>query len=1099
MTLSSRNLSLYTCILLACNSLASANVNELLRLKQTWQTSRPIFEKLKSQSRRYKDAVSQRNILGQIRAARGLSKGGKAGSPDTIRVLVLKVQFVPDTDTNTTGDGRFDYFGNGQPIYTNNDPSQGHNLDHEPPHDSLYVQNQMLALRNYYWAVSSGRLWIEYEQWPKGKQAAYDLPHQMSFYSDFYNNQQNWGAGIYTLLRDAVAAADDDTCQFSYLHGGTKITKAVMLIHAGSVWQTDPWGADLPAVFIRMDESSPIIASAGADTIYEGIIDAETQSQDGMVLGSQGEIAHEFGHQLGLPDLYDVEFYSVGLGEWELMSHGSWNLNAYVPPHLSAWSKYYLGWADPVVLKPGDNVQQAFKWVAKDPAAIVKIPINSHEYYLVENRRAWSNDSNLQYDFSDSLIYGYGSDHNSARTYRNGVLVSVDDYDLSLPFDLNRGGLLVWHVDDSLVARRWETNTLEVGDVKAIHLVEADRIQDLQRWGGSPYDTYASPYDAYYASNNDRLDNGSDPASLANDGSFSHVAIFNVSAPAESMSARVRVGRSDLGAPLSMESAADWNSPNYAKMDSGTVILLPDINGKLYAWRKQNDTTIYPPYNVPVWRGLYNRDTTLFLSLSDTIRIFGEFAKVPGNIYSSPAVGDVDHDSQPEVFIATAIDQTHGAVYGFKFIPQPDETITTVSGDFVVQHATPVPGFPVFVNGPIYSSVTLGDVNNDDTLEVIVAGDDRKLHVWKHDGSVLNSFPKDLTMETRSTAAVADIDPAYPGNEIVILSGDSRVFAFHGDGTSVPGFPALQPWVDWVSSSVAIADVNRDGKPEIVACNKKGIYVINGLGGVLSGWPVLHDEIAISSPAIGDIDGNGYPDIVAAIGTKLYAYNYNGTLINGFPVTISRTEAVQSSPIIADVDGDGHQVIMIGSPDGSLYCIGGNGSIKSGYPLTVGGPVKSTPLFFAYRGSIPEPYYIVFGSEDNKANVFYAGSNLAYGPWPAFHHDQAHGGANSSLLAPVAGSKDGGLLQNLYVYPNPAKTAPVRIRYYLNAAARVEIKVFNTAGDLVREFSQDGRAATDNEYVWDLDNIATGLYFIRAEARGSNGTGYKLCKFAVIK
>jgi hypothetical protein len=75
----------------------------------------------------------------------------------------------------------------------------------------------------------------------------------------------------------------------------------------------------------------------------------------------------------------------------------------------------------------------------------------------------------------------------------------------------------------------------------------------------------------------------------------------------------------------------------------------------------------------------------------------------------------------------------------------------------------------------------------------------------------------------------------------------------------------------------------------------------------------------------------------------------------------------------------------------------------------------------------------------------------------------------------------------------------VRIRYYLNEAARVEIKVFNTAGDLVREFSQDGQAAVENEYVWDLENIATGLYFVRVEAKGSSGSGFKLCKFAVIK
>lgn len=1082
-------------ILFAASVLCNADGNELVRLKQSWRTARPVFEKLKSQPRRYRDAVSSRNILGQVRTAGALAKGAKAPGTDTIRVLVLKVQFVPDSDTNTTGDGTFDYAGNGQPVYTNGDPHQGHNLDHEPPHDSLYIRNQMLALRNYYWAASSGRLWIEYEQWPKGDRAAYDLPHQMSFYSDFYNQQQNWGAGIYTLLRDAAAAADADSCAFSYWAGGVKVPKAVMLIHAGSVWQTDPWGADLPAVFIAMDESSPIIVRAGADTIHEASINAETQSQDGMVLGSQGEIAHEFGHQLGLPDLYDVEFNSVGLGEWELMSHGSWNLNAYVPPHLSAWAKEYLGWIDPIELKPGDNVQQTFKWSAKNPGAVVKIPLNSHEYYLVENRRAWSNPDN-QVDYSDSLVYGPGSDSSGARVWRNGVLVRVDDYDLSLPFELNAGGLLVWHVDDSLVAQRWATNTLEVGDVKAVHLVEADHIQDLQRWGGSPYSTYASPHDAYYAGNNDRLDDGSDPATLANDGSSSHVAIYNVSAPAESMSARVRVGLWELGCPLLMAAAADWNSPVHACTDSGDIILLPDIYGKLYAWRYQYDSTT----QRSSWAGLYNKDTTLVLSPTDTIKVYGEFAKLPGNIFSSPAVGDVDRDSQPEVFIAIASSQTEGAVYGFKTIPLYMQDTSAQGHVYTVRRATPLAGWPKVIAGPIYSSVTLGDIDNDDTLEVIVAGDDRTLHVWSHDGTPLDSFPRDLTMETRSTAAVADIDPAYPGNEIVILSGDSRVFAFHGDGTTVPGFPALTPWVDWVSSSVAIADVNRDRRLEIVACNKKGIYVIDGRGNVLPGWPVLHDQVAISSPAIGDIDGNGYPDITVAIGKNLYAYNYNGTLMTGFPVVISCADAVQSSPVLADIDGDRKQDIIIGSPDGSLYCVSDGGKIKSGYPITMGGPVKSSPVHFRPSG-IPgaRGKYTAVGSDDGKLSIWWSGDHDVPASWPAFHRDQTRGGADATLLSPVTASREGGLLQNLYVYPNPARTAPVRIRYYLNEAARVDFKVFNVAGDLVREFSQDGQAAVDNEYVWDLENIATGLYFVRASAAGAGGSGYKLCKIAVVK
>ena len=339
-------------------ALTSARAGDLQELKQQWKTSRPILDKIKQQPRQYKDAVSKMNLLGRVREVAKSKGRSKAANRDTIHVLAIKAQFQLDDDVNTAGNGYFDYAGNGQPMYINGSYLNGHNLDYEPPHDSLYIHNQMLALRNYYLAVSDSQLYIEFEQWPRADTAAYTLPHQMSFYSDFYNGGANWGAGLYVLLRDAVDAASNDpgNCSFSTGSGAAKVPKAVMIFHAGSCWQTDPYGADIPSVFLQMDESSPIIVKAGADTIYEGIIDAETQSQDGMVLGSQGEIAHEFGHQLGLPDLYDYSMYSVGLGEWELMSWGSWNMNAYVPPHISAWCKVFLGWSQPKTLKPGDDL-----------------------------------------------------------------------------------------------------------------------------------------------------------------------------------------------------------------------------------------------------------------------------------------------------------------------------------------------------------------------------------------------------------------------------------------------------------------------------------------------------------------------------------------------------------------------------------------------------------------------------------------------------------------------------------------------------------------------------------------------------------------------
>ncbi|WP_035800628.1 immune inhibitor A domain-containing protein [Kitasatospora mediocidica] len=66
--------------------------------------------------------------------------------------------------------------------------------------------------------------------------------------------------------------------------------------------------------------------------------------------GGLGVFAHEYGHDLGLPDLYDtVGPNDNSVGFWSLMSSGSWlgtgkNAIGDRPGNLDAWSKLQLGW-----------------------------------------------------------------------------------------------------------------------------------------------------------------------------------------------------------------------------------------------------------------------------------------------------------------------------------------------------------------------------------------------------------------------------------------------------------------------------------------------------------------------------------------------------------------------------------------------------------------------------------------------------------------------------------------------------------------------------------------------------------------------------------
>lgn len=78
--------------------------------------------------------------------------------------------------------------------------------------------------------------------------------------------------------------------------------------------------------------------------------------------GGVGVFAHEYAHDLGLPDLYDTTGGENGTGFWTLMSSGSWlgeggDHIGTKPGHMGAWEKFQLGWLDYEVSFQGEKSQ----------------------------------------------------------------------------------------------------------------------------------------------------------------------------------------------------------------------------------------------------------------------------------------------------------------------------------------------------------------------------------------------------------------------------------------------------------------------------------------------------------------------------------------------------------------------------------------------------------------------------------------------------------------------------------------------------------------------------------------------------------------------
>ncbi len=178
---------------------------------------------------------------------------------------------------------------------------------------------------------------------------------------------------------------------------------------------------------------------------YDGVvidnyaINPETRGGSNTRMVGIGVFCHEFGHLLGLPDLYDVNQRSEGIGNWSVMAGGNWLNNEYTPSNFCAFTRVHLKWINPLTIE--DEGYYTLKPSSKDSLIYrINTPVK-HEYFLLENRQLTGFDARL-----------------------------------------NGKGMAIWHINDSVFASGIWGNTVN-GNVnkKAVDLEEADGKNDLDR------------------------------------------------------------------------------------------------------------------------------------------------------------------------------------------------------------------------------------------------------------------------------------------------------------------------------------------------------------------------------------------------------------------------------------------------------------------------------------------------------------------------------------------------------------------------------------------------------------------------------------------
>ena len=74
------------------------------------------------------------------------------------------------------------------------------------------------------------------------------------------------------------------------------------------------------------------------------------------------------------------------------------------------------------------------------------------------------------------------------------------------------------------------------------------------------------------------------------------------------------------------------------------------------------------------------------------------------------------------------------------------------------------------------------------------------------------------------------------------------------------------------------------------------------------------------------------------------------------------------------------------------------------------------------------------------------------------------------------------------------------IRYYVSEDSKINIKIFDLAGDFVAELNDNAQGGMDNETLWNVSDIQSGVYIVRIEATSTNGKKENaIIKIAVAK
>ncbi len=204
----------------------------------------------------------------------------------------------------------------------------------------------------------------------------------------------NYDAHPDEMIVEACKLVDDEVDFSEYDWNGDGFVEQVVVIYAG---QGEANGGGSNSIWPH--EWELIEADYGRtlrlDKVRINIYACSPELSSSTRLDGIGTLCHEFGHCLGLPDMYDGDGKNYGMGYWDVMDLGSYNGNGYQPAGFTAYEKMFCGWQQPIVLSTDTTITDMQAINEGGDTYIIYNDAYPDEYYMLENRQKSGWDKSL--------------------------------------------------------------------------------------------------------------------------------------------------------------------------------------------------------------------------------------------------------------------------------------------------------------------------------------------------------------------------------------------------------------------------------------------------------------------------------------------------------------------------------------------------------------------------------------------------------------------------------------------------------------------------------------------------------------------------------